>query len=218
MNREEFMEKAAQYIIDADEEGVVELAKKYLKEGLNPVDMVANGLSEGIKKLGDLFERGEIFLPHLIIASEAMTAAVKILEQAMPSDQVGKKLAKVVLGTIEGDVHDIGKGIVATMLRVSGFEVFDLGRDVPIDNFVQKAKEVDADVIGSSALMTTTQVGQKKLEAALEEEGLRDKVKTMVGGAATTEYWASKIGADLYAESASDTVMKLKEIFSLKEV
>jgi len=214
MNREEFMEKAAQYIIDADEEGVVELAKKYLKEGLNPVDMVANGLSEGIKKLGDLFERGEIFLPHLIIASEAMTAAVKILEQAMPSDQVGKKLAKVVLGTIEGDVHDIGKGIVATMLRVSGFEVFDLGRDVPIDNFVQKAKEVDADVIGSSALMTTTQVGQKKLEAALEEEGLRDKVKTMVGGAATTEYWASKIGADLYAESASDTVMKLKEIFS----
>ncbi len=218
MNREEFMEKAAQYIIDADEEGVVELAKKYLKEGLNPADMVANGLSEGIKKLGDLFERGEIFLPHLIIASEAMTAAVKILEQAMPSDQVGKKLAKVVLGTIEGDVHDIGKGIVATMLRVSGFEVFDLGRDVPIDNFVQKAKEVDADVIGSSALMTTTQVGQKKLEAALEEEGLRDKVKTMVGGAATTEYWASKIGADLYAESASDTVMKLKEIFSLKEV
>ncbi len=214
MNREEFMGKAAQYIIDADEEGVVELAKKYLKEGLNPVDMVANGLSEGIKKLGDLFERGEIFLPHLIIASEAMTAAVKILEQAMPSDQVGKKLAKVVLGTIEGDVHDIGKGIVATMLRVSGFEVFDLGRDVPIDNFVQKAKEVDADVIGSSALMTTTQVGQKKLEAALEEEGLRDKVKTMVGGAATTEYWASKIGADLYAESASDTVMKLKEIFS----
>ena len=124
MNREEFMEKAAQYIIDADEEGVVELAKKYLKEGLNPVDMVANGLSEGIKKLGDLFERGEIFLPHLIIASEAMTAAVKILEQAMPSDQVGKKLAKVVLGTIEGDVHDIGKGIVATMLRVYGFEVF----------------------------------------------------------------------------------------------
>ena len=214
MNREEFMEKAAQYIIDADEEGVVELAKKYLKEGLNPADMVANGLSEGIKKLGDLFERGEIFLPHLIIASEAMTAAVKILEQAMPSDQVGKKLAKVVLGTIEGDVHDIGKGIVATMLRVYGFEVFDLGRDVPIDNFVQKAKEVDADVIGSSALMTTTQVGQKKLEAALEEEGLRDKVKTMVGGAATTEYWASKIGADLYAESASDTVMKLKEIFS----
>ncbi|MDP7077111.1 MAG: corrinoid protein [Desulfobacterales bacterium] len=214
MNREEFMGKAAQYIIDADEEGVVELAKKYLKEGLNPADMVANGLSEGIKKLGDLFERGEIFLPHLIIASEAMTAAVKILEQAMPSDQVGKKLAKVVLGTIEGDVHDIGKGIVATMLRVSGFEVFDLGRDVPIDNFVQKAKEVDADVIGSSALMTTTQVGQKKLEAALEEEGLRDKVKTMVGGAATTEYWASKIGADLYAESASDTVMKLKEIFS----
>jgi methanogenic corrinoid protein MtbC1 len=100
------------------------------------------------------------------------------------------------------------------MLRVYGFEVFDLGRDVPIDDFVAKAKEANADVVGSSALMTTTQAGQKKLEQALKDAGLRDKVKTMVGGAATTEFWAAKIGADFWAESASDTVMKLKEIFS----
>ena len=214
MEREEWMEKAAQAVLDANDEAAAELARKYLEEGLDPVDIIEHGLSEGIKKLGDLFDRGEVFLPHLIMASEAMTGAVKILEQALPEDQVGKKLAKVVLGTVEGDVHDIGKGIVATMLRVYGFDVHDLGRDVPIASFVETAKEIDADVVGSSALMTTTQVGQKKLEAALKEAGIRDKVKTMVGGAATTEYWAEKIGANFHAESAAETVMKLKEIFS----
>ncbi len=214
MEKAEYFEKAAQHIVDANEEAAVQLAQKYLGEGLDPVEMIEKGLSEGIRKLGDLFDRGEVFLPHLIIASEAMTAGVKVLEQAMPPDQVGKKLAKVVLGTVEGDVHDIGKGIVATMLRVYGFEVIDLGRDVPIATFVEKAKEVDADVVGSSALMTTTQVGQKALEKALVEAGIRDKVTTMVGGAATTEHWAAKIGATFWAENAGDTVMKLKEIFN----
>jgi corrinoid protein of di/trimethylamine methyltransferase len=214
MEKAEFMEKAAQYIIDANEEGAVKLAQAFLDEGHDPVEMIEKGLSEGIRKLGDLFDRGEVFLPHLIIASEAMTAAVKVLEQALPADQVGKKLAKVVIGTVEGDVHDIGKGIVATMLRVYGFEVIDLGRDVPIATFVEKAKEADADVVGSSALMTTTQVGQKALEQALKDAGIRDKLTTMVGGAATTEHWAAKIGATFWAENAGDTVMKLKEIFS----
>ncbi len=214
MEKAEYFEKATQYIIDANEEEAVQLAQKYLDEGLEPTEMIEKGLSEGIRKLGDLFDRGEVFLPHLIIASEAMTASVKVLEQALPADQVGKKLAKVVLGTVEGDVHDIGKGIVATMLRVYGFEVIDLGRDVPIATFVEKAKETDADVVGSSALMTTTQVGQKALEKALAEAGLRDKLTTMVGGAATTEHWATKIGATFWAENAGDTVMKLKEIFS----
>lgn len=214
MEKAEFMEKAAQHIIDANEQAAVKLAQEYLDEGLDPVEMIEKGLSEGIRKLGDLFDRGEVFLPHLIIASEAMTAAVKVLEQAMPADQVGKKLAKVVIGTVEGDVHDIGKGIVATMLRVYGFEVIDLGRDVPIATFVEKAKEAGADVVGSSALMTTTQVGQKALEQALKDAGIRDKLTTMVGGAATTEHWAAKIGANFWAENAGDTVMKLKEIFS----
>ncbi len=214
MEKAEYFEKAAQHIIDADEEAAVQLAQEYLDEDLDPVEMIEEGLSEGIRKLGDLFDRGEVFLPHLIIASEAMTAGVKVLEQAMPEGQAGKKLAKVVLGTVEGDVHDIGKGIVATMLRVYGFEVIDLGRDVPIATFVEKAKEFDADVVGSSALMTTTQVGQKALEKALTEAGIRDKVITMVGGAATTDHWAAKIGSNFWAENAADTVMKLKEIFS----
>lgn len=214
MEKTEYFSQASKYIIDANEEAAVELATNYLAEGHDPVEMIEKGLSEGIRKLGDLFDRGEVFLPHLIIASEAMTAAVKVLEQALPADQVGKTLAKVVLGTIEGDVHDIGKGIVATMLRVYGFEVIDLGRDVPVETFIERAKAENADVVGSSALMTTTQVGQKSLEKALTEAGIRDKLTTMVGGAATTEHWATKIGATFWAENAGDTVMKLKEIFS----
>jgi trimethylamine corrinoid protein len=214
MEKAEYMEKAAQYIVDADEEGAVQLAEAYLADGFDPVEMIEEGLSSGIRTLGDQFDRGEVFLPHLIIASEAMTAAVNVLEKALPEGEAGKKLAKVVIGTIEGDVHDIGKGIVATMLRVYGFEVIDLGRDVPISTFVEKAKEVNADVVGTSALMTTTQVGQKALEAALKEAGLRDKLVTMVGGAATTEHWAAKIGSNFWAENAGETVMKLKEIFS----
>jgi len=214
MDKADYMEKAAQYIVDADEEAVIQLAKDYLKDDFDPVEMIEGGLSDGLRKLGDLFDRGEVFLPQLIFASEAMTATVKVLEASLPEKDVGKKLATVVIGTIEGDVHDIGKGIVATMLRVYGFEVIDLGRDVPISTFVEKAKEHNAAVVGSSALMTTTQVGQKVLEKALAEAGLRDKLITMVGGAATTEHWAAKIGANFWAENAGDTVMKLKETFS----
>jgi trimethylamine corrinoid protein len=213
MSKSEWIEKAVQSILDADEDAAVAVAKKALEAGIDPVEMINEGFSRGIRQMGDLFDRGEVFLPTLIIASEAMVGAVKILEGALPEDQVGKKRATVVLGTIEGDVHDIGKGIVATMLRVYGFEVIDLGRDVPIQTFVEKAREVKADVVGSSALMTTTQTGQKKLEQALKDAGIREKVKTMVGGAVATEHWAAKIGADLYAENATEAVMRLKEIF-----
>ena len=214
MDKAEWLEKAAQSILDANEESAVEIAKQSLADGMDPLEMINQGFSEGIRRMGDLFDRGEVFLPTLIIASEGMVKAVKILEAALPQKAAGGKQGIVVLGTIEGDVHDIGKGIVATMLRVYGFEVHDLGRDVPIEKFVEKAKEVNADFVGSSALMTTTQSGQKKLEQALKEAGIRDKVKTMVGGAVATEYWAAKIGADVYAESAGETVMKLKEIVS----
>jgi trimethylamine corrinoid protein len=214
VSKTEWMERAIQSIMEADEAGAVRVAQESLDAGMDPVEMINGGFSEGIRKMGDLFDRGKVFLPTLIIASEAMTGAVKVLEGVLPASEVGKKRATVVLGTIEGDLHDIGKGIVAVMLRVYGFDVRDLGRDVPIGVFVEKAREYAADVVGSSALMTTTQVGQKALEAALKEAGLRGRVKTIVGGAVATDEWAEKIGADLYAEDAGEAVMKLKEIFS----
>ena len=213
MEKQEWLDKAAQSILDADEEAAVKIAAEALEAGLEPVEMIDGGFARGIREMGDLFERGTVFLPTLIIGSEAMVAAVKILEAALPADQQNKKLATIVLGTVEGDVHDIGKGILATMLRVNGFEVYDLGRDVPIEDFIAKAKEVNANMVGSSALMTTTQVGQKMIEQLLKKEGLRDQIKTMVGGAVATQRWADRIGADLYGETAGDTVTKLKELF-----
>lgn len=212
MEKTEWFERAAQSILDADEEIAKEVAKNSLEAGMDPLEMINKGFSAGIIKMGDLFDRGEVFLPGLVVASDAMVAAVKILEQALPSDKQDQKKGVIVIGTVEGDIHDIGKGIIVTMLSVHGYEVHDLGRDVPIENFVAKAKEVNADVVGSSAMMTTTQICQKKLEEALKTAGLRDKIKTMVGGAVATDHWAKRIGADFYGESPQDTLEKLKGI------
>jgi len=212
VNEQELMEAAAAAIVAADEEKAVDLARQALELGLDPVKVINLGYSEGMKQVGDLFERGQVFLPEVIIASEAMVAAVDILEEGLPEAEKEKTAGIAVLGTIEGDVHDIGKGIVATLLRVYGFEVHDLGRDVPLDDFVAKVKETGAHIVGSSALMTTTMVGQRTLEQKLKDAGLRDKVKTMVGGAVVTQHWADKIGADGYAEDAQEAVQKAIEI------
>jgi trimethylamine corrinoid protein len=214
MELKEWLEKAAQSILDQDEEAAREIAQKALEDGMDPVEMISNGFAAGIRKMGDLFDRGEVFLPGLIIASDAMVPAVEILEAALPRDKRQEKLGVIVIGTVEGDIHDIGKGIMVTMLRVHGYEVHDLGRDVPIKDFIKKAQEVNADVIGSSAMMTTTQVGQKKLEEALKKAGLRDKVKTMVGGAVATDHWAKRIGADFFGETPADTIDKLGRILN----
>jgi trimethylamine corrinoid protein len=212
MEKSEWLEKAVQSILDTDDEAAKEIARQSLEDGMDPLDMINKGFSAGIRKMGDLFDRGEVFLPGLLIASDAMTAAVEILEAALPEDKQQEKLGVIVIGTVEGDIHDIGKGIIVTMLRVHGYEVHDLGRDVPIDEFVNKARELSADVVGSSAMMTTTQIGQRKLEEALKQAGLRDKVKTMVGGAVATDHWARRIGADFFGETPQDTIDKLREI------
>jgi trimethylamine corrinoid protein len=214
MELKEWLAKAAQSILDQDEALAREIATKALEDGIDPVEMIHNGFAAGIRKMGDLFDRGEVFLPGLIIASDAMVAAVEILEAALPRGQQQKNLGVIVIGTVEGDIHDIGKGIMVTMLRVHGYEVHDLGRDVPIEDFVKKAREVNADVIGSSAMMTTTQIGQKKLEEALKKAGLRDRVKTMVGGAVATDHWAKRIGADFFGETPADTIDKLQRILN----
>jgi corrinoid protein of di/trimethylamine methyltransferase len=214
MEKSEWFKKAAQSILDIDGDAAKEIAQKSLEDGMDPLDMINEGFSAGIRKMGDLFDRGEVFLPGLLIGSEAMTAAVEILEAALPQERKREKLGVIVIGTVEGDIHDIGKGIIVTMLRVHGYEVHDLGRDIPIDEFVKKAQELNADVVGSSAMMTTTQIGQKKLEEALKQAGLRDKVKTMVGGAVATDHWAKRIGADFFGETPQDTIDKLAKFLN----
>lgn len=210
MGKEEILKKAAQAVIDGDEDAAEEIARKAIAEGINPVDVISDGLSAGMTQVGDLFNKEEISLPFVIVAAEAMSKAIAILEPHIPVQEKGGKKGTVVIGTVEGDIHDIGKGIVATMLKVYGFEVYDLGRDVPVQAFIDKAKEVNAQIIGSSTLMTTTLPGQKTLQEAVQKEGL--KVKTIVGGAATNQQWADKIGATAYGENANDAVSKIKEL------
>lgn len=205
MSKEAIMEKAKQSIVEADEDIAMEALAEAEAEGLDLVDLLSNGYSAGMKELGDLFGMGEIFLPELIFATEVMKAVSAEIEGKMDMSDV-KSAGTLVIGTVEGDVHDIGKGIVASLVKTNGVEVIDLGREVPAQNFVDAAIEHNAEFVGSSALLTTTMTVQKDIEDALKEAGIRDKVKTMVGGAPVTNRWAEKIGADAYCEDASDTV------------
>lgn len=205
MSKEAIMEKAKQSIVEADEDIAMEALAEAEAEGLDLVDLLSNGYSAGMKELGDLFGMGEIFLPELIFATEVMKTVSAEIEGKMDMSEV-KAAGTLVIGTVEGDVHDIGKGIVASLVKTNGVEVIDLGREVPAQNFVDAAIEHNAEFVGSSALLTTTMTVQKDIEEALKEAGIRDKVKTMVGGAPVTNRWAEKIGADAYCEDASDTV------------
>jgi len=213
VSKEELLKEAIDVIIRYDKSKAEEIAKRALAERMDPVEVINKGFKVGITQVGDLFGRGEIFLPELIQAAEAMKVAVSILTDALSEDKREKK-GKVVIGTVEGDVHDIGKSLVVSLLQANGFEVYDLGRDVPIQKFIEKAQEVNADIIGSSALLTTTMEGQRKIEEELRKAGLRDKFKTMVGGAPVTQRWADRIGADAYAEDATVAVKKAQELLS----
>lgn len=205
MTKDAILEMAKQSIIDADEDMAMEALENAEAEGVDLVELLSQGYSAGMKELGDLFGMGEIFLPELIFATEVMKAASAEIESKMDMSEV-KTAGTLVIGTVEGDVHDIGKGIVASLVKTNGIEVIDLGREVPAQNFVDAAIEHNAEFVGSSALLTTTMTVQKDIEDALVEAGIRDKVKTMVGGAPVTNRWAEKIGADAYCEDASDTV------------
>jgi dimethylamine corrinoid protein len=211
MTSEELLQELSDAVISCKKDAVLAAVEKAKSEIPAP-EIIEQGLAAGMNEVGILFERGKLFLPHVMMAADAMTAGVNLLEADMPAGDKGKKLGVIVNGTVEGDVHDIGKSIVSTMLQSAGFEVHDIGRDVPIRHFVEKAKETGADMVGLSALMTTTLPGQKEVIELLKEEGLRGKVKVMIGGAPATQAWAEKIGADCYAENASEAVTKAKEL------
>jgi len=210
ISNEELLQELSDAIVSCKKDAVLAAVEK-AKGVLEPSEIIEKGLAAGMNEVGTLFERGKLFLPHVMMAADAMTAGVESLKDLMP-EGTESKMGVIVNGTVEGDVHDIGKSIVSTMLQSAGFEVHDIGRDVPIKNFVDKAKEVSANMIGLSALMTTTLPGQKDVIELLKEEGMRDNVKVMIGGAPATQAWAEKIGADCYAENASEAVAKAKEL------
>lgn len=203
---EELYKKLAQAVIDGEPEDAEALAQQALDEGVDPLTCINQGLMVGIQEVGELFSKGDYFLPELIIGADTMKKALDILEPALVGGQKREVVGRVVLGTVVGDLHEIGKTLVGTMLTANGFQVTDIGVDKTPDEFIAAVKEADADIVGASALLTTTMLQQKKLIESLEAAGLRDKVKVMVGGAPVTESYAKEIGADGYAEDAISAV------------
>jgi len=208
MANEEFYQEAVQAILDSDRASAEDVATRALAAGLTPADIMQNGFVKGIQEIGELFDSGEVFLPELMMAADAMAGATEVTNAALMSEGgVAETKGTIVIGTVQGDVHDIGKAIVIAYLKANGYEVTDLGRDVAAATFISKAKELSADVIGMSALLTTTMEEQKKVIKVLKDEGL--PFKTVVGGAPATQRWADQIGADAYAEDANDGVKKI---------
>ena len=196
-----------QSIIDGDPETVISLARQALALGIDPLDAINRGFLPGVNHVGEQYGLGEMFLPDLVMGGEAMKAAVAILEPEMRRRGTAREsLGTVVLGTVKGDIHEIGKTLVLTMLSASGFQVHDLGVDVPAERFVEAGHDLAADVIGLSALLTTTMPGQRTVVEALTRAGLRQRVKVMVGGAPVSHAWAADIGADGYGEDAAAAV------------
>jgi trimethylamine corrinoid protein len=206
-------EAAIAAILKGDADQAVEIAKKGLDEGVDPLELMDQGFIPGINQVGDLFETGRLFLPALIYSATAMEKATEIINAAIPAEKEMVS-GKVIVATVEGDVHDIGKTIVVSLFKANGFEVMDLGRDVGIDKIIDEAEKFGANIIGTSTLLTTTMVVQKELEQELKKAGLREKYKTIVGGAPVTQRWADRIGADAYAQDAGDGVRKVKELLA----
>jgi len=213
MFTEDLYQAMAQSVMDGEPEQAEELAQEAVSLSLDPLEVIDHGYTHGMNVLGDLFARGEVFLPHLVMGGEAMKAAIAVLEPELARRQQQRQvLGKVVIGTVAGDIHEIGKSLVATMLSANGFQVFDLGVDVPVSTFVEKAREVEADIVGLSALLTTTMLNQGKVIESLQEAGLREKVKIIVGGAPVSQSWAEQIGADGYSENAIGAVALAKKL------
>jgi corrinoid protein of di/trimethylamine methyltransferase len=207
----ELLERLVQAVQDGEAEGAVALAEEAMAAEMDPLAVV-DALTESIREVGDRFERMEVFLPEMMVAAQAMQKALEPISPHLEGIEEGREgKGTIVLGTVEGDIHEIGKHIVALLLEVNGFAVHDLGPDVNALDFIKRAQEVNADIIGASALMTTTMPGQQEIIELLKDMGLRDTFHVIVGGTPVTREWAEEIGADSWAENASQAVAILEE-------
>jgi len=213
MNNEEFLNTIKKAIVEGDKDEAVQLAQRAITEKMDLNEVIEKGYIPGIQRVGQLWEEGEYFLPELITSAECMKAAMKIIQPELGKAQIDIRSAgTIVIGTVEGDIHDIGKNLVASILSANGFDVVDLGADVELETFIEKAEEVNANLICLSALLTTTMTGQKKLIEFLKERGLYGRFKVMVGGAPVNQKWADDIGADGYSENALTAVGAAKKL------
>jgi len=216
--RQDIFEELVNSVMSFDADKVMDSTRKAMNKGVDPVTIIEDGLGKGLRIVGKKFEDGELFLMHLVAAAEAAQKALKeLLEPEIARRKEKRKsLGRIVIGTVAGDIHDIGKNIVAAMLFAAGFEVYDLGKDVPVEEFVKKAREVDANIVGASALLSTTLPMQHELVMAMATAGLREKVKLIFGGAPVTEEWVREIGGDGYGENAVEAVRVAKRVLGVQ--
>lgn len=215
--KKELIDKLAECVVDMDEEGVVKAAKTYISEGYSAFDGIYEGLLVGMNKASELFDAEEYFVTDILLCSDTMYAGLDILRPYLPVTSIDEKGHKVVIGVVEGDTHDIGKNLVKIMLETAGFEVIDLGRDVPLDEFVDKAIEENASIICMSTLMTTTMGGMKTVIDKLTEKGVRDRFKVMIGGSPISQKYADEIGADGYTANAVEAVSLAKRFIGMSD-
>jgi dimethylamine corrinoid protein len=208
-DKEKIFERLAEAVIVGDTEEAANAAQDAINLGIKPFKAITEGLAKGMEVVGEKFESKEYFLPEVLISADAMYAGLNLLLPLLKTDETAEK-EKVVLGVVEGDIHDIGKNIVKAMLTAGGYEVIDLGRDVPTQEFVEKASGEKAKVIAMSTMMTPTLMSMKGVEEQLEKKGLKGEVKTIIGGGTVTEDWRSKIGSDAYGKDAMEAVSKVK--------
>ena len=209
--KEEMLQRLSDCVFEMEDEEVVDVVKEYIEAGFDAQEGMLLGLVDGMKRASAMYEEGEYFVPELIICSDAMYAGIEELQKYLPNTE-GTSAGKIVIGVVEGDTHDIGKNLVRIMLETGGFDVHDLGRDVPIESFVSYVKENDVDIVCMSSLMTTTMPGMEAVIHRLKEEGLREKVKVMVGGAPVSPAFAERIGADGYSRNAIEAVELAKSL------
>ncbi len=212
VSQEQIYKEISETIVNLDREKALELTDKIINENLNILDVIEKGFRPGIQRVGELWDEGDFFLPELMMGAKIMQDCLDVL---MPHLKIGEEreiLGKVVIATIEGDIHSIGKTIVASMLRAFGFEVYDLGTDVPVEKIIDEAVNRNADIIGVSALLTTTMIGQKKIIELLKQKGLADKFKVILGGAPVTGNWVEECGANGFAENAVEAVKLAKSL------
>lgn len=206
MGKKEILDGLKKAVVDGDEAKCKELANEAIKTGVDAYEAIMEGCGAGMAVCSDLYDKGDIFVPEILMSAEAMYAAMDILKPHIKVEDAGKSKGKVEIGVIEGDMHDIGKNLVKIMLDAAGFEIIDLGRDVPIDDFVSTAKNEKVDIVAMSTLMTTTMPGMLDVVRGLRDKDIRENVKVLVGGAPVNEDFVSRIEADAYAEDASKAV------------
>ncbi len=214
--KQELLKKLSDCVVEMEDEVVVDIAKEYIENGFEAYEGISKGLACGMEESGKLYEEEEYYIPELLLCSDAMYEGINILKPHIKKDST-KESYKAVVGVVEGDTHDIGKNLFKIMLETSGFEVYDLGRDVPCIDFINKAKEVNADLIGLSTLMTTTMDNMQSVIELLNKEDIREKFVVMVGGGPISQSFANEIGADGYAHEASKAAKLAKELIIKKK-